>query len=97
MTPVREALEALLAFRHGDTKHLTADHARVLFEALSAAPGEPCAVKPLEWDAHGRADVYSVRADIEKRNAFYSSDEYRNMTTAEKCATQREGFLNDYD
>jgi hypothetical protein len=34
---------------------------------------------------------------VEKRNAFYSSDEYRNMTTAEKCAVQGDGFINDYD
>jgi hypothetical protein len=34
---------------------------------------------------------------IEKRNAFYRSDTYRNMTTAEKCAVQDDGFLNDYD
>lgn len=34
---------------------------------------------------------------VEKRNAFYSSEEYRNMTTAEKCAVQGDGFINDYD
>lgn len=34
---------------------------------------------------------------VEKRNAFYSSDEYRSMTTAEKCAAQPDGFINDYD
>ncbi|KGT75838.1 hypothetical protein MA20_32130 [Bradyrhizobium japonicum] len=34
---------------------------------------------------------------VAKRNAFYSSEEYRNMTTAEKCAVQGDGFLNDYD
>lgn len=34
---------------------------------------------------------------VEKRNAFYGSDEYRNMTTAEKCAVQGDGFINDYD
>lgn len=33
---------------------------------------------------------------VEKRNAFYSSDKYKNMTTAEKCTLQG-GFLNDYD
>lgn len=35
--PDREAMDALLAFRHGDTKHLTQEHARVLYAAL--APG----------------------------------------------------------
>lgn len=34
---------------------------------------------------------------VAKRNAFYSSDEYRHMTTAEKCAVQGDGFINDYD
>lgn len=34
---------------------------------------------------------------VEKRNAFYNSDEYRNMTTAEKCGVQGDGFINDYD
>ena len=34
---------------------------------------------------------------VAKRNAFYNSDEYRNMTTAEKCAVQGDGFINDYD
>lgn len=34
---------------------------------------------------------------VEKRNAFYSGDKYKNMTTAEKCAVQGDGFLNDYD
>ena len=34
---------------------------------------------------------------IAKRNAFYNSDGYRNMTTAEKCAVQGDGFINDYD
>jgi hypothetical protein len=35
-TPLmREALDALLAFRHGDTKHLTQEHARILYDALS--------------------------------------------------------------
>jgi hypothetical protein len=34
---------------------------------------------------------------VEKRNAFYNSDEYRNMTTAEKCVVQGDGFINDYD
>jgi len=34
---------------------------------------------------------------VEKRNAFYSSEEYRNMTTAEKCVVQGDGFINDYD
>lgn len=34
---------------------------------------------------------------VEKRNAFYSSDEYKNMTTAEKCAVQGDGTVNDYD
>lgn len=36
-------------------------------------------------------------SSVEKRNAFYGSEEYRNMTTAEKCAVQGDGFLNDYD
>ena len=45
--PVREALDALLAFRHGDMKHLTQDHARVLYAAQTgdvrscAKCGEP--------------------------------------------------------
>jgi hypothetical protein len=34
---------------------------------------------------------------IEGRNTFYNSDEYQNMSTAEKCAVQRDGFTNDYD
>ncbi len=34
---------------------------------------------------------------VAKRNAFYSSDEYKNMTTAEKCIFQGDGFINDYD
>lgn len=34
---------------------------------------------------------------VDKRNAFYSSEEYRNMTTAEKGAIQGDGFINDYD
>ena len=34
---------------------------------------------------------------VEKRNAFYSSEEYRTMTTAEKCAVQGDGFINDCD
>ncbi|MEL7086940.1 MAG: hypothetical protein AAGL98_00615 [Planctomycetota bacterium] len=34
---------------------------------------------------------------VEKRNAFYNSDEYRNMTTEEKCWLQGDGFINDYD
>lgn len=33
-----EARDALLAFRHGDTKHLTQEHARVLFDALASPP-----------------------------------------------------------
>jgi hypothetical protein len=32
---------------------------------------------------------------VERRNAFYNSDEYRNMTTAEKCWVQRDGFINE--
>lgn len=43
--------------------------------------------------ARPRPDLSSV----EKRNAFYGSDEYKNMTTAQKCAAQDDGFLNDYD
>src|SRR6188474_12536 len=36
MTPsIKEALDSLLAFRHGDTKHLTSEHARILFDALA--------------------------------------------------------------
>lgn len=34
---------------------------------------------------------------VEKRNAFYNSDRYRNMTTEEKCWVQGDGFINDYD
>lgn len=34
---------------------------------------------------------------VEKKNAFYNSDEYKNMTTAEKCRLQGDGFINDYD
>lgn len=34
---------------------------------------------------------------VEKRNAFYNSDAYRNMTTAERCAVQGDCFINDYD
>ncbi len=33
----------------------------------------------------------------EKRNAFYGSAEYRDMTTAEKCVVQGDGFINDCD
>jgi hypothetical protein len=36
-------------------------------------------------------------SSVEKRNAFYGSEKYRNMTTAEKCAVQGDAFLNDYD
>lgn len=41
--------------------------------------------------------VVRLRDDIKQRNAFYSSDRYKNMTTAEKCAVQGDGFINDYD
>lgn len=34
---------------------------------------------------------------IEKRNAFYNSDEFRNMTTEEHGWVQGDGFINDYD
>jgi len=49
---------------------------------------------------HWRSPQPKQRPDlstVEKRNAFYNSDEYRNMTTAEKCAVQGDGFINDYD
>jgi hypothetical protein len=32
--PLSDALDALLAYRHGDTKHLTQDHAQLLYEQL---------------------------------------------------------------
>jgi hypothetical protein len=35
---MREALDSLLAFRHGNTKYLTQEHARILYAALHAAP-----------------------------------------------------------
>lgn len=34
-----EARESLLAFRHGDRSHLTSEHARILFAALTRAEG----------------------------------------------------------
>jgi hypothetical protein len=34
LTPLSDALDALLAYRHGDTKHLTREHARLLYERL---------------------------------------------------------------
>lgn len=34
---------------------------------------------------------------VEKRNAFYNSDEFRNIASAEKCVVQGDGFINDYD
>lgn len=44
-------------------------------------------------EAKPRPDLSTV----EKRNAFYNSDEYRDMTTAEKCRVQGDSFINDYD
>jgi hypothetical protein len=42
----REALDALLAFRHGNTTHLTPEHARVLYAALQQPEtGEPVAYR----------------------------------------------------
>jgi len=52
------------------------------------------------WKSSARASQEKPRPDlstVEKRNAFYNSDEYRNMTTAEKCSVQGDGFINDYD
>lgn len=45
----------------------------------------------------GPPNVRPDMSTVAKRNAFYSSQEYRDMTTAEKCAVQRDGFINDYD
>lgn len=49
------------------------------------------------WSAPLAARLKPDLSTVEKRNAFYSSDEYRNMTTEEKCWVQGDGFINDYD
>ena len=49
------------------------------------------------WRPQRSAQPRPDLSTIEKRNAFYSSDEFKNMTTAEKCAAQGDGFINDYD
>jgi hypothetical protein len=49
--------------------------------------------QPTSQSTKPRPDLSTVK----KRNAFYNSDEYRNMTTAEKCWVQGDGFINDYD
>jgi hypothetical protein len=36
-SPFSDAMYALLAFRHGDTKHLTREHAGLLYEHLQEA------------------------------------------------------------
>jgi len=61
--------------------------------------GRPfCAECGASWSIkfHKSAPRHDL-STVAKRNAFYSSDEYRNMTTAEKCAVQGDGFINDYD
>lgn len=50
-------------------------------------------VPSIEREDELRPDLSTVA----KRNAFYASDEYRSMTTAEKCALQRDWTINDYD
>jgi len=54
---LREALDSLLAFRHGDTKHFTQEHARVLYAALSQpVAGDTKSAPPLCVTPHNSGE-----------------------------------------
>lgn len=90
----REALDALLAFRHGDTKHLTRDHARDIYAALSApdkggpdesrdALAQECR-EILDWHATGTLVDGMVRKRASAIEEKLGLMEHQALAVAEK-------------
>jgi hypothetical protein len=76
MTPVREALKEAIDVLEGmNDDEINLELLPRLKESLSAAPGEPCAVKPLKWRDH-RPDSFPEPAwSAQTPFGFYNIEE----------------------
>lgn len=113
LTVVKAPWETYLVVREPDgDRELNAAECELLERLANGPPSVQLSPLTAEEQAHldglqrsaGEVDRTQIiggpkpdLSTVEKRNAFYGSDKYRNMTTAEKCAVQGDGFINDYD